>query len=87
MMDSRTSDILGSDPIEPLADLHRAIRDRAGAAGFTQVMRALLCGVSPLDPVTFLAVPLMLATSTLIASGLPARKAMSVNPMETMRVE
>jgi predicted permease len=58
-----------------------------GAAGFTQVIRALLFGVSPLDPVVFVAVPVLLGTAALIASYVPARRAMSVNPMETMRVE
>jgi ABC-type antimicrobial peptide transport system permease subunit len=59
----------------------------AGAAGFTQVMRALLFGVSPFDPVAFVAVPVVLGTAALIASYLPARRAMSVNPIETIRVE
>jgi hypothetical protein len=58
-----------------------------GAAGFTQVMRALLFGVSSFDPVAFVAVPVLLGTAALIAVYLPARGAMSVNPMETMRVE
>ena len=59
----------------------------AGAAGFTQVMRALLFGVSRFDPVAFVAVPVVLGTAALMASYLPARRALSVNPMETMRVE
>ena len=59
----------------------------AGAAGFTQVMRALLFGVSPFDPVAFVAVPVVLGTAALVACYLPARRAMSVDPVETMRVE
>jgi len=59
----------------------------AGAATFTQVMRAILFGVSPFDPVAFVVVPVVLGTAALIASYLPARRAMSVNPMKTMRAE
>jgi predicted permease len=59
----------------------------AGAAGFTQMMRALLFGVSPLDPLAFVAVPVLLGTAALIASYFPARRAILVNPVETMRVE
>lgn len=59
----------------------------AGAVGFTQVMRALLFGVRPFDPVAFVAVPLALGTAALIASYLPARSALSVSPMETIRGE
>jgi ABC-type lipoprotein release transport system permease subunit len=50
-------------------------------------MRSLLFGVSPLDPVAFVAVPILLGMAALIATYLPARKAILVNPMETMRVE
>ena len=59
----------------------------AGAAGFSQVMRALLFGVTPLDPVTFAGVPVLIAIVALIASYLPARRALSVDPIETIRVE
>ena len=58
---------------------------RSGEAG--ESSRALLFGVSPLDPVAFAAVPVLLATASLIASYLPARRAISVDPIETIRVE
>ena len=57
------------------------------AAAFTQAMRALLFGISPLDPATFVAVPILLASAALIATYLPARRVMSLNPVETMRSE
>ena len=59
----------------------------AGAAGFTHVMRAFLFGVSRFDPLVFVAVPVVVGTAALIASYLPARRAMSVNASETMRAE
>jgi predicted permease len=58
-----------------------------GAAAFTRVMESLLFGVSPLDPVTFAAMPLLLAAAAMLASYLPTRRAVAVNPVETMRAE
>jgi putative ABC transport system permease protein len=48
---------------------------------------SLLFGISPLDPVTYLTVPLVLALAALLASYLPARRAAAVNPVETLRWE
>ncbi len=57
------------------------------AAGLTQTMKSLLFGVSPLDPVSFVAIPLVLAVAAALASYLPARRAVSVNPVEALRSE
>jgi hypothetical protein len=57
------------------------------AAGLTRLMSSLLYGVSSLDPVTFLAVPLILVMTTVLACYLPARRAASVDPVEALRVE
>jgi ABC-type antimicrobial peptide transport system permease subunit len=57
------------------------------AAGLTQLMSTLLYGITPLDPLTYVAVPLVLVTATMLASYLPARRAASVDPMEALRVE
>jgi predicted permease len=57
------------------------------AAGLTRLLSTLLYGITPLDPVTFAAVPLVLVTATLLASYLPARRAAAVDPVEALKVE
>jgi predicted permease len=57
------------------------------AAELTRLMSSLLYGITPLDPVTYVAVPLVLVTATVLASYLPARRAASVNPVEALRAE
>jgi ABC-type antimicrobial peptide transport system permease subunit len=57
------------------------------AAGLTRLMSSLLYGITPLDPVTYLAVALFLILATVLASYLPARKAASVAPLEVLRAE
>jgi ABC-type antimicrobial peptide transport system permease subunit len=58
-----------------------------GAVVSTRVMESLLFGVSPLDPMTFAAMPIALTAAALLASYLPARRALAVDPVETMRAE
>jgi len=50
------------------------------ALGLTGLLRTLLHGVSPLDPVTFAAVGGLLLLVALLASWLPARRAARVDP-------
>ena len=59
----------------------------AAAAGLTQLMKSLLYGISPLDPFTFVVIPLVLVASAVLASYLPARRAASVDPVEALRAE
>jgi predicted permease len=59
----------------------------AAAAGLTQVMSSLLFAVSALDPVTYVAVPVILVIAALVASYLPARRAAAVDPVEALRAE
>ena len=51
----------------------------------TRLVATLLYGVSPLDPLTFAAVPAILGTIALVAAVTPARRAASVNPVTTLR--
>jgi predicted permease len=57
------------------------------AAALMQLMKTLLFGISPLDPLTFVAVPLILITAAAFASYLPARRAAGINPVEALRAE
>ena len=57
------------------------------AAGLTQLMHTLLFGVSPLDPLTYVSIPLVLAGCAVLASYLPARRAAGVDPVEALRAE
>jgi ABC-type lipoprotein release transport system permease subunit len=50
-------------------------------------MMSFLYGVSPFDPVTFLAVPGLLVVVAVLACYLPARRATQVNPIEALRAE
>jgi predicted permease len=53
----------------------------------TRVMTRFLYGVRPTDPMTFAAVALLQLVVALLACYLPARKAMSVNPVTALRYE
>ncbi len=55
------------------------------AIAATRWLSTLLYGVSPLDARTFLAVSVMLATVALFASFVPARRAVTVDPMAALR--
>jgi predicted permease len=57
------------------------------AAVLMRLMRTLLFGISPLDPVTFAAVPIALLAAAALASYLPARRTAAVNPVEALRAE
>jgi predicted permease len=57
------------------------------AAGLMRLMQTLLFGISPLDPVTFTAVPVALVGAAALASYLPARRTAAVDPVEALRAE
>jgi hypothetical protein len=50
-------------------------------------MKLLLFGISPLDLLTYLMVPLVLGGTAVPASYMPARRAAGVDPGEALRVE
>jgi predicted permease len=58
-----------------------------GALVLTRFLRSLLFAESPMDPITFLAVAAVLAGAALVASYVPALKAMRVDPVQALRSE
>jgi putative ABC transport system permease protein len=57
------------------------------ALGSTWVLRSFLYGVGPIDVVTYTFVVLLVTITALIASYVPARRAMAVDPMVALRYE
>ncbi len=57
------------------------------AALLMRFLRSFLFGVKVLDPITFCAVPAVMFLLALGAAWIPARRAASVDPMETLRNE
>jgi predicted permease len=64
-----------------------AVIGLAGAFGVTRLVSALLYGVTPTDPATFISVSLLLLMVVTVASWLPARRAARVDPMVALRYE
>lgn len=59
----------------------------AGAAGVARTMSSLLFGLSPSDPLTFIGVPVILGFVVLIATWVPARRAVGLDPINALRSE
>jgi predicted permease len=57
------------------------------AAGANQLLHSQLVGVSPHDPITMAAGPLVLIAVALISCRIPARRAMRVDPVVALRHE
>jgi predicted permease len=54
---------------------------------FSRVLAGLLFGVSPTDPLTFVSMALGLGLVATLATWLPARRALRVSPMESLRAD
>jgi len=58
-----------------------------GAVALTRLMVSLLFEVKPTDPATLIAVALLLAAAALLACYIPARRALSIQPITALRCE
>jgi ABC-type antimicrobial peptide transport system permease subunit len=59
----------------------------AAALAATRALGSLLFGVAPMDPATFVAMSAVMIVMGLLASYLPARRASSIDPIESLRSE
>jgi ABC-type antimicrobial peptide transport system permease subunit len=59
----------------------------AGAMALSSLMKSLLFGVTPLDPITYAVMPVVLLVTAVVACYVPARRAAAVDPAETLRAE
>ena len=58
-----------------------------GAFYLTKFMTSLLFEVKPIDPLTFVLVPVLLLVVAILASYIPARQASRVEPARALRTE
>jgi putative ABC transport system permease protein len=59
----------------------------AVAAAVARVLHSVLFGVSPFDPVAYLAAPLVMIAVAALATWLPTRQALQTDPVTTLRSE
>jgi ABC-type antimicrobial peptide transport system permease subunit len=59
----------------------------ASSFAVTWILSSLLVGVSPIDPVTFASVGLVLTLAGLLGSAIPALRAANVDPVIALRHE
>jgi ABC-type antimicrobial peptide transport system permease subunit len=58
-----------------------------GSLVASQILRSFLYGLSPLDPVAYGGVALLLTAAAAAASYIPARRAARINPTQALRCE
>jgi predicted permease len=59
----------------------------AGSVGASRLIQSLLFGVDVLDPVTFVIAALLLGTGAIVGAYWPVRRALSVDPIASLRKE
>jgi ABC-type antimicrobial peptide transport system permease subunit len=59
----------------------------AVTVAITRVLGSVLYGVSPTDPTTLIAVSVIMLLIAVLASYVPAQRAMSVDPVEALRAD
>jgi hypothetical protein len=59
----------------------------AGAIGLTRFLQSLLFNITASDPITYLNIAALFGAVTMLASSVPARKAMRVDPAIMLRNE
>ena len=74
-----------ADALKPVA-LGLAV-GLAAAVGLTRALDRLVFGVSTTDPLTFASLPVLLGLVAVMATLLPARRAMRVDPLEALRAD
>ena len=59
----------------------------AGGYGMGRMVASIVEGLSPVDPITVIGVPLILGVVALLANYAPARRATRMDPMTVLRME
>jgi putative ABC transport system permease protein len=85
---AQTGDVLGLVLGQALRlALIGVVAGAIGALALTRLIRGLLFGISSFDPVTFIAMALVLMAVTALACIVPARRATKVDPLIALRYE
>ena len=76
--------VLGSTLVVVLAG---AAAGALGAALATRLFETMLFGITPTDPITFVAAPALLVATALVAGYLPARRAATLDPVVVLKAD